>query len=113
MIRVTHSNTTHKWRKKLLRKVKGYRGVNSKLPIFASEQYKQSLNNAYIGRKLKKRNFKTLWVQRINTGLHLVNNKYSAFIGKLKKNNILLNTKVLSILAQEDQNVFYNLTNLI
>lgn len=113
MIRVTHSNTTHKWRKQLLKKVKGFRGVNSKLPIFASEQYKQSLNSAYIGRKLKKRNFKTLWIQRINTTLHKLNNNYSKFIGDLKKNNILLNTKILAILAFEDQNTFSNITNLI
>lgn len=113
MIRVTHSNTTHKWRKRLLQKVKGYRGVNSKLPIFASEQYKQSLNSAYIGRKLKKREFKKLWIQRINTGLHILNLNYSTFIGKLKKNNIFLNTKVLSLLVHEDQNTFCNLTNLI
>lgn len=60
MIRVVRGNIANKRRKIYLKKAKGYKGVNSKLSTFANEQIIQSLNSAYIGRKLKKRNFKNI-----------------------------------------------------
>ena len=66
MVRVKRGNIAAKRRKKYLNLAKGYVGANSRLSTMAGEQVVQSLNFAYIGRRLKKRNFRRIWIYRIN-----------------------------------------------
>jgi large subunit ribosomal protein L20 len=72
----------------------------------AGEQIIQSFNFAYKGRKLKKRTFRNIWIYRINSVLKLKKNTYSNFIGSLKKINILLNKKMLSLIAFNNLGLF-------
>ena len=111
MIRITRGNVASKRRKKYLKLAKGYRGSNSRLSTYASEQIVQSLNFAYVGRKLKKRIFKNIWIYRINSSLRLKKNNYSKFIGSLKKFNILLNKQMLSIISFNNLNLFNFIEN--
>ena len=106
MVRVKRGNVAAKRRKKYLKLAKGYVGSNSRLSTMAGEQVVQSLNFAYIGRKLKKRNFRRIWIYRINAATRARQNTYSNFIGSLKKLNIFLDRKVLSILAFNDLPAF-------
>ena len=85
MIRITRGNIAVKRRKKYLKLAKGYTGSNSRLSTMAGEQIIQSLNFAYIGRRLKKRYYRQIWILRINALVRLKKNKYSNFIGSLKK----------------------------
>lgn len=113
MIRVTRSNTARKWRKKILKAVKGYRGKNSKLSTFAKEQFRQSFFNQYISRRLKKRDIKTLWIIRINALARQLGLSYSYLLKKLKSSNIFINKKMLSLLTQIDQNNLIQLIKLL
>lgn len=106
MVRVKRGNVASKRRKKYLNLAKGYTGSNSKLSRFAGEQIIQSLYFAYVGRKLKKRNFRRLWICRINASLRMRKNTYSQFIGSLRKLNIFLNRKILAFFAFNDPFVF-------
>ncbi len=106
MVRVKRGNVAAKRRKKYLNLAKGYVGSNSRLSTMAGEQVVQSLNFAYIGRKLKKRNFRRIWIYRINATVRMRQNIYSHFIGCLRKTNIFLNRKVLSFLAFHDLPTF-------
>lgn len=102
MIRVKRGIITTKKRKKVLTLAKSYIGPNSKLSKFASEQIIQSFYYQYISRRLKKRTFKQIYINIINTILKLYNTTYSKFFGQLKKLNIFLNKKVLSFLILND-----------
>jgi len=106
MIRTTRGNVASKRRKKYLKLAKGYVGSNSRLSTYAGEQVVQSFNSAYKGRKLKKRTFRDIWIYRINSCLKLKENNYSKFIGSLKKLDILLNKKMLSLIAFNDISLF-------
>lgn len=86
-------------RKKILNTSKGYTGARSKIFSVAKNAIEKSLQYAYVGRKRKKRSFRSLWIQRINAGVRENKLSYSKFIGKLYKNNIFLNRKVLADLA--------------
>jgi large subunit ribosomal protein L20 len=110
MIRIVRGNVAIKRRKKYIRLAKGYVGANSRLSTFAGEQIIQSLNFTYISRRLKKRNFRKLWIYRINSAIHFRNQTYSKFIGKLRQLNILLNRKILAYLAYNDINTLNFLT---
>jgi large subunit ribosomal protein L20 len=113
MIRITRGAVAHKRRKKYLTLAKGYTGSNSRLSTMAGEQIVQSLNFAYISRRLKKRTFRRIWISRLNTTLRLKQTKYSKFIGQLKKNNIYLDRRILAFLAFNDISTFYSLENLL
>ena len=102
MVRIKRGNVAIKRRKKYLSIAKGFVGANSRLARFASEQVKQSLNLAYIGRRLKKRNFRRLWIYRVNVAARAKGNMYSRFIGGLRTLDILLDRKVLSLIAFVD-----------
>ena len=102
MVRVKRGNVAAKRRKKNLKLAKGFVGSHSRLSTFAGEQIVQSLNSAYIGRKLKKRNFRRIWIYRINAAARIRNNAYSKFIGSLRNLNIFLDRKSLSFLAFND-----------
>jgi large subunit ribosomal protein L20 len=106
MVRTKRGNVAAKRRKKYISLAKGYVGSNSRLSTFAGEQVVQSLNFAYIGRKLKKRDFRKLWIYRINAAARIRNNSYSTLMGNLRKQNILLNKKALAFLAFNDPGVF-------
>ena len=99
MVRTKRGNVAAKRRKKYLNLAKGYVGSNSRLSTMIAEQVVQSLNFAYIGRKLKKRNFRRIWIYRINAATRLRKNTYSKFLGSLRKMNVFLNRKLLAGLA--------------
>jgi large subunit ribosomal protein L20 len=106
MVRVKRGNVAAKSRKKYLKLAKGYIGSNSRLSSLASEQVVQSLNFAYIGRRLKKRNFRKIWIYRINAATRARKNTYSNFIGCIRKINVFLNRKILANLAFHDLATF-------
>jgi large subunit ribosomal protein L20 len=106
MVRIKRGNIAAKRRKKFLKLAKGYVGANSRLSTMAIEQIVQSLNFAYIGRKLKKRNFRRLWIYRINAATRIRKNTYSRFMGALRNLNIFLDRKILSFLAFTDLSTF-------
>ncbi len=110
MVRVKRGNVALKRKKKYFKFCKGYRGSNSRLSTMVMEQTIQSLYFAYIGRKLKKRNFRKYWIYRINSALANSNLKYSKFLGNLKKLKIFLNKKILSYLSYNDPYTFRFLT---
>ena len=105
-MRVKRGNVAAKRRKKILNLAKGFVGSNSRLSTMASEQVVQSLNFAYIGRRLKKRNFRRIWIYRINAATRARKNIYSKFIGSLRNINIFLDRKILSMLAFTDLAAF-------
>jgi large subunit ribosomal protein L20 len=113
MIKVKFGNKSNKKHKKYFNLTKGFIGSNANLFRKVSEQIKQSLYTAYKERKLKKRKFKKFWIYRINAALKNNNNTYSFFIGYLKKLNIFINKKILSIIAYTDLKTFYVLEKII
>ncbi|OCL27535.1 50S ribosomal protein L20 [Orenia metallireducens] len=112
MPRVTRGNRRRKRRKKILKLAKGYFGSKSKLYRPATEQVLKSLNYAYRDRKQKKRNFRRLWITRINAGVRPHGLSYSKFIYGLKQANVDINRKMLSELAIHDNDSFVELVNL-
>ena len=102
MVRVRRGNIAAKRRKKVLNLASGYTGSNSRLSTMAGEQLVQSLNFAYIGRRLKKRNFRRIWIYRINAASRARLNVYSKFIGALRNLNVFLDRKMLSYIAFSD-----------
>ena len=93
-------------RKKVLKLAKGYFGRRKNVWTVAKNAVDKALGYAYIGRKQKKRNFRSLWIQRINAGARLEGLSYSAFMGKIHKAGIELNRKVLADLAMNHPEVF-------
>jgi len=102
MVRVKRGNVAAKRRKKVLNLASGYTGSNSRLSTMAGEQLRQSLNFAYIGRRLKKRNFRRIWIYRINAATRSRMNVYSKFIGALRNLDVFLDRKMLAYLAFSD-----------
>ncbi len=111
MARVKGALATRKRRKKILKLAKGYWGAKSKHFKMAKEAVMKSGNYAYIGRRQKKRDFRRLWITRINAACRMNGITYSAFINGLKKANINLNRKMLSEIAVADENAFKELVN--
>ena len=110
-MRVKGGPATRNRRKKILKLAKGYWGAKSKHFKMAKEAVMKSGNYAYIGRRLKKRDFRRLWITRINAACRMNGITYSAFINGLKKANINLNRKMLSEIAIADENAFKELVN--
>ena len=106
MARIKRAVNAHKKRRKVLKLAKGYWGSKSKQYRTASEQVRRSLRYAYIGRKLKKREFRRLWIARINAGARMNGLSYSRLMDGLKKAGIDINRKMLSELAISDQAAF-------
>ena len=109
MARVKGAMMTRKRRKKILKLAKGYFGAKSKQFRTANEAVMKSLTYAYIGRKLKKRDFRSLWITRISAACAQNGINYSRLINGLKKANISLNRKVLAELAVSDPAAFTSL----
>ncbi len=93
-------------RKKILKLAKGYFGARSRLYRTAKEAVARALRYAYIGRKLRKRDFRRLWITRINAAARERGLSYSKLMGGLKKANIQLDRKVLANMAIFDPNSF-------
>ena len=93
-------------RKKLFKKTKGFFGRRKNVWTVAKNAYEKGQLYAYRDRKTKKRNFRSLWIIRINAGVREFGLSYSVFIGKLAKNNILINRKVLADLAMNNPEAF-------
>lgn len=93
-------------RKKILKRTKGYFGARKNVWTVAKNTYEKGLQYAYRDRKTKKRNFRALWIQRINAAARLEGMSYSQFMGLLKKNDIEINRKVLADLAMNQPEAF-------
>lgn len=106
MPRVKRGNKRTERRKKILALAKGYYGTKSKLYRSAKESVEKALNYAYTGRKLKKRDFRKLWIVRINAACRQNGMKYSQFIHGLKLAEIELDRKVLADLAVKQPEAF-------
>ena len=112
MARIKRAVNAHKKRRKVLKLAKGYWGSKSKQYRTASEQVRRSLRYAYTGRKLRKRDFRRLWITRINAAARINGMSYSAFINGLKKKNIEVNRKMLADLAVNDAAAFAQLVEI-
>ncbi|MDR2909740.1 MAG: 50S ribosomal protein L20 [Oscillospiraceae bacterium] len=110
MARIKRAIMTHKRRKKILRLAKGYYGSKSKHFKMAKQAVYKSGLKAYIGRKQRKRNFRSLWITRISAGCKLNGMNYSTFMNGLKKAGVDLNRKMLSEIAISDPEAFSALT---
>src|SRR5574343_350843 len=100
-------------RKKVLKLAKGYFGRRKNVWTVAKNAVEKALSYAYRDRKQKKRNFRALWIMRINAGARLHGMSYSQFMGKLKANNIELNRKVLADLAMNHPEAFAAIINQV
>ena len=109
MARIKGALATRKRRKKVLKLAKGYFGAKSKLFKTAKEAVMKSGNYAYIGRRLKKRDFRRLWITRISAAAKLNGMNYSTFMNGLKKSGIEMNRKMLSEIAIADPKAFATL----
>ena len=113
MTRVKRGNVARKRRKKILKHNKGYTGSLSKLFRPAHQAYLHAGNNAYRDRRLKKREFRRLWIVRINAELEKFSLSYSQFIGLCNAKNLGLNRKVLSELAISEPDTFAEIVTFV
>lgn len=100
-------------RKKVLKQAKGYFGRRKNVHTVAKNAVEKAGVYAYTGRKLKKRNFRALWIQRINAGAREHGMSYSQFMGLVTKKGIALNRKVLADLAMNDPKAFEAIVNAV
>ena len=112
MARIKGAMMTRKRRKKTLKLAKGYWGSKSKHFKMAKEQVMKSGNYAFVGRKQKKRDFRSLWITRINAACRAEGVNYSTFMNGLKKAGVEINRKMLAELAVNDKAAFTTLTEL-
>ena len=109
MPRVKRGTGRRDYRKKTLRLAKGYFLTKSKLNRAAQEAVEKALRYGYVGRRLKKRNFRSLWIVRINAACRTAEISYSRFVSGLKRAGIELNRKVLADIAINDAPGFQTL----
>lgn len=112
MARVKGAMMTRKRRNKTLKMAKGYWGARSKHFRVANEAVMKSLTYAYVGRKLKKRDFRSLWITRISAACKMNGMNYSTFMHGLKMANIQINRKMLAELAVNDAAAFAKLVEI-
>ena len=108
-MRIKRSVNALKKRRAILKQAKGYRGAKSKLYRIARQAVMKSGQYAYVGRRQKKRNFRSLWITRINAACRLNDISYSTFMHGLKANKVDLNRKVLADIAVNDPQGFASL----
>lgn len=111
MARVKRGVTTHARHRKILKLAKGYRGRSSTNFRIAIEKVEKALRYAYRDRRVRKRNFRALWIQRINAGARQNGLTYSRFMNGLKKAGIELDRKVLSDIAIREPVAFKSLVD--
>ena len=109
MARVKGALNTRKKHKKVLKLAKGFRGGESRIYRTANQAVMRSMQNAYIGRKRRKRDFRRLWISRISEKKKMNGMNYSTFMDGLKKANIDINRKMLSEIAIADPAAFTKL----
>lgn len=97
---------SHRRKRKTLKLAKGYWGARKNVWTIAKNHIEKGLQHAYVGRKLKKRNFRRLWITRINAAARMNGTTYSRLIHGLKKNNIEINRKILADFAMNKPDVF-------
>lgn len=112
MARIKRAVNAHKKRRKMLKLAKGYYGSKSKQYRAASEQVRRSLRYAYMGRKMRKRDFRRLWIVRINAAARLNGISYSRLMDGLKKKGVDINRKMLADMAINDAAAFAQLAEL-
>jgi len=112
MPRVKRGSSLRRKHKKVLKITKGFQGSMSKLYNAARPAMVRALSFSFIHRRKKKRDFRKLWIARINAGTRLNGLSYSKFISGLKRANILLDRKILADLAVYDEKVFSEIVNL-
>ena len=112
MARIKRAVNAVKKRRKVFKLAKGYYGAKSKLYRAASQQVMKSMAYAYVGRKLKKREYRLLWIARINAGARLCGTNYSNLIHGLKLAGVDMNRKVLADLAITDMTAFNELVTV-
>ncbi len=112
MARIKRAVNAHKKRRKVLKLAKGFWGAKSKQYRAANEQVMRSLRYAYIGRKLRKRDFRSLWITRINAAARINGMSYSTFVSGLKRAGVNVNRKMLAELAINDANGFAQLVDV-
>jgi large subunit ribosomal protein L20 len=111
MSRVKRGNIARKRHKKILKLAKGFTGAISKLYRPAKQAVLHALSNSYKDRRRKKRDFRKLWIARINAGVSTYGLSYSKFIGLCKAKDVQLNRKVLAYLAINEPKVFEDVVN--
>lgn len=112
MPRTKHSVASHRRKKKVLKKAKGFTGGRGTLYRSAREAVNRALAYAYRDRRVRKRDFRTLWIARINAAARLNGLSYSRFISGLKKSEIDINRKQLSEIAVNDAEGFKRLADI-
>lgn len=112
MPKTKHSVATHRRKKKLLKSAKGYWGDRSKQFQQARRTLMHALTYAYRDRKVRKRDFRSLWIQRINAACRAEGITYSKFINGLKKAKVILDRKVMADIAVKDSAVFKKLVEI-
>ena len=112
MARVKRAMMTRKRRNKILKMAKGYWGAKSKHFKMANQAVMKSLTYAYVGRKLKKRDFRSLWITRISAACKMNGMNYSTFMHGLKVAGITINRKMLSEMAINDAAAFAQLVEI-
>ncbi len=112
MTRATNNPASRRRRKKILENAKGYYGARKSRIRLATEATNRAMAFAFRGRKEKKRDFRSLWIVRISAAAKINGISYSSLIDGLKKNNIILNRKVLADLAVYDAKVFTELAEM-
>lgn len=113
MPRATNSVATKARKKRILKQAKGFFGRRKNVWTVAKNAVEKAMTYAYRDRKQNKRNFRALWITRINAGARLHGMSYSQFMGKVKANNIELNRKVLADLAMNHPELFTAVVNKI
>jgi large subunit ribosomal protein L20 len=113
MPRAVNSVATRAKRKRVLKQAKGFFGRRKNVWTVAKNAVEKAMCYAYRDRKQKKRNFRALWIMRINAGARQYGMSYSQFMGKVKANNIELNRKVLADLAMNHSEVFASIVNKV
>jgi large subunit ribosomal protein L20 len=112
MPRIKRGSVARKRRKEILKLAKGYYGAKSKLFRVANQQVMKSLSYAYRDRRQRKRDFRKLWIARINAAARADGMSYSRFINGLKKADVQINRKVLADLAVNDKPAFTRLVEV-
>jgi large subunit ribosomal protein L20 len=113
MPRSVNSVAAKNRRKKILKRAKGFWGRRKNVYTVAKNAVEKALQYSYTGRKLKKRDFRRLWIQRINAAVRAEGMSYSVFMGRLKDNGIELNRKVLADLAMNEPESFRELVSTV
>ncbi|WP_185866165.1 50S ribosomal protein L20 [Blattabacterium cuenoti] len=113
MPRSTNAVSSRRRRKKILKSAKGFYGSRSKVYTVAKNAVEKSFSYAFSGRKKKKRDFRSLWIQRINAGVRQYGISYSEFMKKLSDKKIKINRKILSYLSMNEYNTFKKIVDHI